>query len=132
MNNKMKAVNLAITVVVAMLCGMFLEQRSPAKNARESMEGNWACESAVVNGKALPESTVALLRLKLTRERYVTTKGSAVLFESSYTTDPSQDPKHINIVETEGELKGKEALGIYSLAGDALAGKGSVLTFDSA
>lgn len=116
----MKAFNLAVTAIVAMFSACSLNNLRKHRMALDSIEGNWACETAVVNGKALSESTVALLRLRLTGERYVTEKGSAVLFDSTYTTDPSRNPKHINIVGTEGDLKGKEALGIYSLAGDAL------------
>src|SRR6266581_3684679 len=79
----------------------------------ESMEGTWNCVSATVNGRALPEATVKLLRLTLTKDRYKTEKGNEVLFDSSYTLDPAKEPKQINIVGTEGELKGQEAQGIY-------------------
>jgi uncharacterized protein (TIGR03067 family) len=103
-----------------------------------NMEGTWVCESAAVNGVALPEATVKLLRLNLTKDRYQTTKGTQVLFESSYRVDPTRQPAEINIVGTEGELTGKEAQGIYSLAGDTLKicytmpGKPRPKTFESA
>jgi uncharacterized protein (TIGR03067 family) len=86
----------------------------------EHLEGSWTCVSAVVNGKPLPDATVKLLRLNLTKDQYKTVKGNETLFESSYTLEPSRNPPHINIVGTEGDLKGKEALGIYSLAQDTL------------
>ncbi len=108
------------------------------KTVMDNLEGNWTCASAVVNGKPLPETTVQLLRLTLTRERYLTRKGTEVLFDSAYTTDPAQTPKQIDIVGTEGELKGKNAQGIYSLAGDTLTicytmpGKPRPTAFESA
>ena len=86
----------------------------------ENIQGTWTCLTAVVNGKPLPEATVNLFRLILTKDRYKTTKGAETLFESSYTLDNSHTPHHINIVGTEGDLAGKQAQGIYALSGDAL------------
>jgi uncharacterized protein (TIGR03067 family) len=94
---------------------------SHRKTLIASLEGNWTCSSAVINGKPLAEPTVQLLRLTLTRERYITRKGEEVLFDSTYTTDPAKNPRQIDIVGTEGDLKGKNAQGIYSLTGDTLA-----------
>jgi uncharacterized protein (TIGR03067 family) len=59
-------------------------------------------------------------RKLLISSRYKTEKGSQVLFESSYKLDSSQHPPHIDILGTEGEFKGKEAQGIYSLSDDTL------------
>jgi uncharacterized protein (TIGR03067 family) len=84
------------------------------------LEGRWQCVSAVVDGSSLPDETVQALSLTLTRDRYKTERGSEVLFDSAYTLDPSQNPKHIAMVGTEGKLAGKEALGIYFLNGNLL------------
>jgi uncharacterized protein (TIGR03067 family) len=81
----------------------------------ENLKGTWACLAATVDGKPLPKDTTDLLSLTLTENRYKTEKGSQVLFDSSYTTDPSANPKQINMVGTEGDMAGKEAQGIYSL-----------------
>jgi uncharacterized protein (TIGR03067 family) len=89
-------------------------------NAANNLEGTWACVSATVDGNVLPNETASLLRLVLTADGYKTLKGSDVLFDSSYTTNASADPKQINMVGTEGDLKGKEARGIYALEGDSL------------
>jgi uncharacterized protein (TIGR03067 family) len=84
------------------------------------LAGTWSCLSATVDGKPLPKETTDLLRLTLTQNRYKTEKGSEVLFDSSYTVDPSKNPKQINMIGTEGDLAGKEAPGIYALEGDVL------------
>ena len=89
-------------------------------NNTENLKGTWTCLSATVEGKALPKETTELLGLTLTENRYKTEKGSEVLFDSSYTIDPSEDPKQINMVGTEGDIAGKEAPGIYSLEKDIL------------
>jgi uncharacterized protein (TIGR03067 family) len=89
-------------------------------NATNNLQGTWTCVSAKVDGNALPDATTALLRLTLTQDRYKTEKGSDVLFDSTYTIDPATEPKQINIVGTEGELKGRDAQGIYALEGQNL------------
>jgi uncharacterized protein (TIGR03067 family) len=86
----------------------------------DKLHGTWTCTSATVDGKELPKETAALLRLTLTQDRYKTEKGSDVLFDSSYRVDASETPKQISMIGTEGDLKGREALGIYSIEGDVL------------
>lgn len=92
----------------------------PSRLPKDALVGTWNCVSAVVDGKPLPEETVRLLRLTLTSDRYKTEKGSEVLFDSTYSVDRTKNPNQINMVGTEGALRGKEAKGIYSLEGDTL------------
>jgi uncharacterized protein (TIGR03067 family) len=73
-----------------------------------------------VDGRELPKEVVDALRLTLTADRYKTEKGSQVLFDSTYTVDASTSPKRISMVGTEGDLKGKEAQGIYAMDGGTL------------
>ena len=88
--------------------------------APDSLEGEWRCVSATVNGKPLSDATVSRLRLTLTKERYKTEKGSEVLFDSTYVTDPTTNPKQITMIGTEGELAGKEAQGIFAIEAETL------------
>ena len=92
----------------------------PSGAPQAGLVGKWACVSAVVDGKPLPDDTVRLLRLSLTSDRYKTEKGAEVLFDSTYSVDRSKTPKEINMIGTEGALAGKEAQGIYALDGDTL------------
>src|SRR5437588_11583599 len=89
-------------------------------NDSKLLQGNWTCVSATIDGKQLPEETTRLLRLALTATRYTTVEGSDILFDSTYTIAPLQNPKQINMLGTEGDLIGKEALGIYALEGSTL------------
>jgi len=89
-------------------------------NKDDNLTGTWTCVSATIDGKELPKETAALLRLTLTQDRYKTEKGPDVLFDSSYRVDTSQTPRHISMIGTEGDLKGKEAQGIYSIDNDIL------------
>jgi uncharacterized protein (TIGR03067 family) len=89
-------------------------------NNTNPLAGTWSCVSATVDGKRLPHETTDLLQLTLTQNRYTTKKGSDVLFDSTYTVDPSKSPKQINMIGTEGDLTGKVAPGIYSFDDDVL------------
>ena len=110
--------------LLSALIGLLLSACSTVPSARieqnRHLAGTWFCVSAIVDGKSLPEDKVKLLRLILAGNKYQTRKGDDVLFDSTYTVDPSTDPKQINILGTEGALAGKEALGIYSIEGDTL------------
>jgi len=110
MKTILRAVSVAASVFLCVASG----------SAPESLEGQWNCVSATVNGKPLSDSTVSRLRLTLTKEHYKTEKGSEVLFDSTYSTDSKTNPKQITMIGTEGDLEGKEAQGIYALEGETL------------
>ena len=91
------------------------------KGDGEKLTGTWTCSSGINDGKALAQETVQKLRLTLTKDGgYKTERGKQVLFDSTYKIDPDKRPKHIDLIGTEGENKGKAALGIYVLDGDTL------------
>jgi len=86
----------------------------------KDLVGSWTCASAVIDGKPLAEGTAKELRLTMTADRYKTERGDQVLFDSTYTLASSKTPAEIDMVGTEGDLKGKAALGILKLDGDSL------------
>jgi uncharacterized protein (TIGR03067 family) len=118
----MDVVNITISTIAVVLAGWFTAcaTSTHTMNKSDDLVGTWACSSAVVDGKRLPDETAALLRLTLTETRFKTEKGSQVLFDSAYTLDASKHPKEINMVGTEGDFVGKEACGIYLLERDTL------------
>ena len=87
---------------------------------RQQLAGIWTCVSATIDGSPLAAETAKLLTLTLTNERFKTQRGDQVLFDSTYTLNATKDPKQIDMIGTEGDLKGKPALGIYKLDGDKL------------
>jgi len=86
----------------------------------KNLQGVWTCTSATIDGKALAEEAARNLKLTLTADRYKTERGEQVLFDSTYSIDPTKNPPQIDMIGTEGELKGKAALGIFKLDGDLL------------
>jgi len=87
----------------------------PRPAVQTDIKGVWTCESAISNGKALDEATVKLLTLTLTQDRYVSKRGTDIVWDAKYAVDASQQSPHIDIMDTEGVLKG-----IYSLADETL------------
>src|SRR5262249_2901334 len=107
----MKLPGFAVALAAVWLMGCSMTPTSNNNPRTDALAGTWNCLAATVNGKSLPDATVKLLRLTLTRDRYKTEKGSDVLFDSAYTVDASKRPGQINMVGTEGDLAGKEAQG---------------------
>ena len=114
----MNAPGPVVLILAALPCTPAHAAADPA--ADRTIEGTWVCTSAVVDGKPLAEKVVKELRLTITADRYKTVRADEVLFDSTYTVDPSKDPKQIEMIATEGDAAGKPALGIYAVDGDTL------------
>jgi uncharacterized protein (TIGR03067 family) len=115
--------NSIISLAAVALCFITVaghEHDQPKADEARRLAGTWECVSATVDGKALTEGTVRKLRLIMTAERYRTERTDEVLFDSTYTLNVSREPKWIDMVGTEAEMKGKVAMGIYELRGDRL------------
>jgi len=82
--------------------------------------GSWKCVSAVIDGKPLADDRASQLKLTLTADRYKTERGGEVLFDSNYKLNAAKSPQEIDMIGTEGDLKGKAALGILKLDGERL------------
>lgn len=107
-------------VLLALVCTDACTATTSNMNRDDDLQGTWTCISATIDGKELPKETAALLRLTMTQDRYKTEKGRDILFDSTYRVDASRSPRQISMVGTEGDLKGKEAQGIYSIEEDIL------------
>lgn len=91
-----------------------------ADDPRQLLAGKWTCVTATIDGSPLAADTSKLLTLTLTADNFKTQRGDQVLFDSTYQLDAAKEPKQIDMIGTEGDLKGKPALGIYKLEGDRL------------
>jgi uncharacterized protein (TIGR03067 family) len=109
---------LLLPTIGVMLCLNICRGEGPVDN--KSLQGVWTCTSATIDGKPLAEEAAKNLKLTLTVDRYKTERGEQVLFDSTYKVDAAKNPPQMDMIGTEGDLKGKVALGIYKLAGDTL------------
>ena len=111
--------NLRLPLLVLALClGAISWGDEPVK--AKAWEGEWAAVSVQNNGEKMPDERAQKLRLTLTADRYKTELGDQVLFDSTYTIDTTKSPAHIDIIGTEGDFKGKAALGLIKVDGDTL------------
>jgi uncharacterized protein (TIGR03067 family) len=112
-----KTISIAIRVVLFVVGSASLG--ADAVNPK-AIEGVWACVSAENSGQKVPDEKTSQLRLTLTADRFKTQLGEQVLFDSTYTLDATKSPVEIEMIGTEGDLKGKPALGIVKLNGGIL------------
>jgi uncharacterized protein (TIGR03067 family) len=68
----------------------------------------------------MPPDRVADMKVTISGQQYTTTKGGTVIEQATLTTDPSKQPKTIDLAFTQGEAKGQTLSGIYEVTGDTL------------
>jgi uncharacterized protein (TIGR03067 family) len=114
--------NPIMKTLVATLALLFIVNSNAADkpNLASEVVGTWSCSAATINGRVLPETSTKKLHLTITDTRYKTERDAEVLFDSTYRLDISKTPAHINMLGTEGDLRGKEAQGIIAMDGDTL------------
>jgi uncharacterized protein (TIGR03067 family) len=90
------------------------------KKERAKLKGTWKITSFEVNGqKPFPDDQLENVTtiLDANGKIKVEANGSTIV-EASTKIDPTKKPKTIDFTFTEGQLKGKTALGIYELTDD--------------
>ena len=81
---------------------------------QKGLQGTWKVVSIGGNGKTMPPEQTGDMKVTITGQQYTTTKGGKVIEQATITTDPSKQPKTIDLTVTQGEAKGKTGLGIYA------------------
>ena len=79
------------------------------------LAGEWQMLAAFQEGHALDASMVKTGRRVTTANQTTTYFGKQVFMKATYTTDPTQTPKTIDLM-----TNGKTQLGIYEVAGDTM------------
>jgi uncharacterized protein (TIGR03067 family) len=111
---------MASVLLAGCLLAFATQSAGQQKGDAMSLQGTWTCVSAMIDGKPLAEETAKQLKLTMTADCFKTERGEQTLFDSTYTIDPAKLPPAIDMIGTEGELKGKPALGIYKLDANQL------------
>jgi RNA polymerase sigma factor (sigma-70 family) len=89
-------------------------QGEPAADDQEALQGAWECESAELEGKALPEDEVKKMRVVIKDDRMVIVPGGE--FERlAFRVDAAKNPRVLHVTPTEGKDKGKTTPVIYAL-----------------
>src|SRR5207244_13618772 len=77
-------------VAFILLQAVVVQSEDKGKDDSDNLAGVWKCVSGVNDGKPLPEDIVKQLKLTLTKDKYKTEKGAALLFEGVYKIDAHQ------------------------------------------
>jgi uncharacterized protein (TIGR03067 family) len=89
-------------------------QVEPAADDQAALQGAWECESAELEGKALPEDEVKKMRVVIQDDRMVIVPGGE--FERlSFKVDAAKTPRVFHVTPTEGKDKGKTTPVIYAI-----------------
>jgi uncharacterized protein (TIGR03067 family) len=72
------------------------------------------------NGNTMSPERIGDVKVTISGQQFTTTKSGKVVEEATMTTDPSKQPKTIDLTFTQGEAKGQTLLGIYEIDGDSL------------
>lgn len=107
----MKPLALTLLSLSALLLA---EPQKDAKFEQElaQFQGTWRPISMEMDGKFLSEEQIGKTRLTIKGEKFTFDTGQDS-HEGLYKIDPSHDPKHLDIVITRGDEKGKTYLVAY-------------------
>jgi uncharacterized protein (TIGR03067 family) len=107
---------------VALLLAVLFAVPSPGDDAKEgakSLDGTWLPSAAELAGKKFPDEVRESIKLVIGDGKYTATIGKET-DRGTLKPDPSQKPKALDIIGTEGPNKGKTILAIYERDGDTL------------
>jgi uncharacterized protein (TIGR03067 family) len=107
-------------IVTALAVGL-LVAADDTKKDREQLQGTWRAVSSEQGGKAQKNAKEHLLIFD--GDTFTLKSGDQVFAKGTFTLDPAQSPKAIDMTITEGlreQDKGKQVHGIYELGKDTL------------
>ena len=115
----MKTTVLAL-VAVASAAGACAADDDPAKKDLKALEGTWQYTSQVEDGKEADKEQVKAVTVTVTADGKWEAKHEGTVFlAGTVKLDPSKTPRAADwAITTEGDLKGKTALGIYDVDKD--------------
>jgi uncharacterized protein (TIGR03067 family) len=112
----MKTALLAL-VAAATTAAAFAADDAQVKKDLKALEGTWQYTSQVENGKETEKENLKAVTVTVTAEgKWEAKHEGKVFLEGTVKLDPSKKPKAADwAITTEGDLKGKTALGIYDV-----------------
>jgi uncharacterized protein (TIGR03067 family) len=112
------------TIGFVLACLSFLsaaedDKQAAIKRDRKKYEGSWRVVSLEINGNsAAEEDAKKLTVINKADGTWILQSNGEKITEGTSEIDPTQKPKTIDFMATEGDQKGKIVLGIYELSDD--------------
>jgi uncharacterized protein (TIGR03067 family) len=115
----------AVLAIVSLFAGVRSQaedgnanQKAVAKELR-AFKGTWRLSSKEEDGKKFSEEEIKeVIGTSDGLGKFSVRRGDKLVGEGSIKLDPAKKPKTIDVTYTEGERKGKTALGIYEIESD--------------
>jgi uncharacterized protein (TIGR03067 family) len=93
------------------------DAREEARKELKRLQGTWVMTALEIDGRAVPEDQLRDTTLTMRGDKYIVkTKGKT--YEATFTLDPGQSPKAIDLFFPDGTNAPKKGAGIYKLEGD--------------
>ncbi len=105
-----------IVLAVALLFGADTQKDDKVKEEANKLQGTWSVTAADRDGTKAPDDEIKKITLTIKGDKLTARRTE----EMSFTIDPTQKPKWIDVTYTDGERKGESSQGIYELEGDTL------------
>jgi uncharacterized protein (TIGR03067 family) len=108
-------------LAVALLVGADTQKDDEVKKEANKLQGIWSVTSAERDGMPAPDDEIKKITLTIKGDKLIarrtenTGKPEEKVYEMSFTIDPTQKPKWIDVTYTDGERKGESSQGIYEL-----------------
>jgi uncharacterized protein (TIGR03067 family) len=104
----------AAIIVVAGLLNVGQPRQVTVAYQRALLAGSWQAESYALSGQKAPADDLKKIRLIINIDgRADAQRDGKTFIASTLKIDPTQEPKTMDITFTEGDDKGRTALGIY-------------------
>jgi uncharacterized protein (TIGR03067 family) len=84
------------------------------------LQGEWSMVAGERDGQELPDKVLKTGKRIARGDLTTISINDTTMMKGTFVIDPTQSPKTIDYVLTEGHNKGKSQLGIYELNGDTL------------
>jgi len=107
-----------MAMAMTLVSGLLVGGSTQAADGDEALDGEWTLTSGEADGKALGNDHLKDGKLILKGETYKVKLAGRDAVAGKQKTDPSKNPKTIDIADTEGANAGKVCLGLYELKGD--------------
>jgi len=115
-----------IVVAAALLVAADTQKDDKVKEETNKLQGNWGVTTAERDGTKAPAEEIKKVTVTIKGDKLIAHKTENAgkpeekINEMSFTIDPTQKPKWIDVTYTDGERKGESSQGIYDLEGDTL------------
>ncbi|HEV3081763.1 MAG TPA: TIGR03067 domain-containing protein [Gemmataceae bacterium] len=111
--------SVVLVLALSLLAGAEASKEDQRKKDQETIQGDWAQQSMVVDGARVPDDEAQALFRSMKDDKYTIYQFKKVIGKGTFKLDASRKPKTIDATTTAGG-RSLTLLGVYELDGDSL------------